>query len=71
MDIKNIVKGHANNILRVNPLVEALAKHRYEVCKSCEGLTNKGAIIEICDCGCPIEPKIRGGNTCPRKKWKK
>lgn len=63
-------------VTAANPSSEDLkkAKHRIEICNSCENRKQNTTLIDFyyCGlCGCPLDKKIFAPdkNSCPENKW--
>ena len=76
-NLDKIAEGIKNKIFK-NEDVEAIAKMRWQECKSCPLLDEKGTSCAVngtqpccADCGCSISLKIRAMSAdCPKGRWK-
>lgn len=76
-NLDKIAEGIKNKIFK-NEDVEAVAKMRWQECKSCPLLDEKGTSCAVngtqpccADCGCSISLKIRAMSAeCPKGRWK-
>ena len=75
-NIDQIYEGIKNNIFKSDN-VEAIADHRWLICKDCTALDVKGKKCAApktqpccADCGCSLAIKLRAlSSSCPKKKW--
>lgn len=75
-DLKSIAKGFINAtrfyIGMPDEEIERLAEERYEVCLSCDTISDSKF---TCDkekggCGCPLLLRTRSDKGCPKGHWK-
>lgn len=73
MDLKSKVAEIMDgwkNLMVSDPLVEAEAKRRAEICGKCPKFEKKLGAPVCGECGCPLAAKTRSTlSECPLKKW--
>lgn len=68
MDIKEILKGWGNLIIRPEAL-EPEAKRRFIICNTCSTRTGIMCDKKKGGCGCVLVAKTRSESKCPKDKW--
>lgn len=72
--MREIAEGWANNILRLDQVVEGVADERMKICTECVHISTKHKTnrpdVHCTECGCTLAAKTRSlTSSCPIGKW--